>query len=61
MFRELGDLDDASGILKYVIMRNAYNISTYTLGTGDVTTTLDMDAEKVKWYLSAVDQFVNLK
>lgn len=61
MFRELGDLDDASGILKYVIMRNAYNISSYTLGTGDVTTTLDMDAEKVKWYLPAVDQFVNLE
>lgn len=60
MFREFGELDDASGILKYVIMRNAYDIVSYSLDDNNSTQMLDMNAEKILWYLPAYGQYVNL-
>lgn len=59
MFREFGEIDDASGILKYIIQRNAYDIVSYTLDNGSTGTTLDMNSEKIKWYLPAYGQFTN--
>lgn len=59
MFREFGEADDASGILKYIIQRNAYDIVTYTLDNGSTGTTLNMDSENIKWYLPAYGQFQN--
>lgn len=61
MFREFGELDDASGILKYVIMRNAYDIVSYSMDENNSTLILDMNSERIKWYLPAVNQFVNLE
>ena len=61
MFREFGELDDASGILKYVIMRNAYDIVSYSMDENNSTFILDMNSERIKWYLPAVNQFVNLE
>lgn len=60
MFIEFGDQDDASGILKYIIMRNAYDVVSKELLDGHTTTMLDMNATKIKWYLPAVNQFVNM-
>lgn len=61
MFIEFGDQDDASGILKYIIMRNAYDVVSKDLLDGHTTTMLDMNATKIKWYLPAVNQFVNME
>ena len=61
MFIEFGDQDDASGILKYIIMRNAYDVVSKELLDGHTTTMLDMNATKIKWYLPAVNQFVNME
>lgn len=57
MFTELGELDNNSGILKYVIQKNAFNLVTYELDQDNVTIMLDMDANNIKWYLPAVEQF----
>lgn len=61
MFREFGELDDASGILKYVIMRNAYDIISYQMDENNAALILDMNSERIKWYLPAVNQFVNME
>lgn len=60
MFREFGELDDASGILKYVIMRNAYDVVSYDMDDNNSTLMLDMNSEKIKWYLPAKNQYVNM-
>ena len=53
-----GNTNDASGILQYVIRRNAFNLVTKTTADGENTyTSLDMNANNIEWYLPAVRQF----
>lgn len=53
-----GNTNDASGILQYVIRRNAFNLVTRTTADGENKyTSLDMNANNIKWYLPAVRQF----
>lgn len=53
-----GSTNDASGILQYVIRRNAFNLVTRTTADGENKyTSLDMNANNIKWYLPAVRQF----
>ena len=53
-----GNTNDASGILQYVIRRNAFNLVTRTTVDGENKyTSLDMNANNIKWYLPAVRQF----
>lgn len=55
-----GSTNDASGILQYVIKRNAFNLVTVTSDDGqNKYTSLDMNANNIKWYLPAVRQFDN--
>lgn len=55
-----GSTNDASGILQYVIRRNAFNLVTVTSADGqNKYTSLDMNANNIKWYLPAVRQFDN--
>ena len=52
-----GQTDDASGILQYVIRRNAFNLVTKELDEFNKYTSLDMNANNIEWYLPAVRQF----
>ena len=53
-----GNTNDASGILQYVIRRNAFNLVTRTTADEENKyTSLDMNANNIKWYLPAVRQF----
>lgn len=53
-----GNTNDASGILQYVIRRNAFNLVTRTTADEENTyTSLDMNANNIEWYLPAVRQF----
>lgn len=61
MFRDNGGgVDDASGILQYIIQKNAFDVIT-TTGDSYIYTGIDMDANDIDWYLPAVNQFVNLE
>lgn len=51
-----GGVDDASGILKYIIKKNAFDIVTTTTDTYTYTG-IDMDANDIDWYLPAKDQY----
>lgn len=53
-----GGVDDASGILKYIIKKNAFDIVTTTTDTYTYTG-IDMDANDIAWYLPAKDQYTN--
>lgn len=51
-----GGVDDASGILKYIIKKNAFDIVTTSTDTYTYTG-IDMDANDIDWYLPAKDQY----
>ena len=55
-FNDAATMDDMSGILKYIIQRNNFNVVRKTVGQ-NYYYEIDLDTEKIKWYLPAVRQF----
>ena len=49
-------MDDMSGILNYIIKRNAFNLIKQT-ADDYVYYTINMDKNSIKWYLPAVNQY----
>ena len=49
-------MDDMSGILNYIIKRNAFNLIKQT-ANDYVYYTINMDKSSIKWYLPAVNQY----
>lgn len=49
-------MDDMSGILNYIIKRNAFNLIKQT-ANDYVYYTINMDKNSIKWYLPAVNQY----
>ena len=57
-FNDSATMDDMSGILKYIIQRNSFNTVKKTIA-GGYYYDIDMDPEKILWYLPAVNQYKN--
>lgn len=57
-FNDSATMDDMSGILKYIIQRNSFNTVKKTI-SGGYYYDINMDPEKILWYLPAVNQYAN--
>lgn len=57
-FNDSATMDDMSGILKYIIQRNSFNTVKKTI-SGGYYYDINMDPEKILWYLPAVNQYTN--
>ena len=51
-------MDDMSGILKYIIQRNNFNVVRKNIGQ-NYYYEIDLDKNKILWYLPAVNQYAN--
>lgn len=57
-FNDAATMDDMSGILKYIIQRNSFNTVKKTI-SGGYYYDINMDPEKILWYLPAVNQYLD--
>lgn len=57
-FNDAATMDDMSGILKYIIQRNSFNTVKKSITDGYYYE-IDMDTDKILWYLPAVNQYLN--
>ena len=55
-FNNAATMDDMSGILKYIIQRNNFNVVRKTVGQ-NYYYEIDLDTDNIKWYLPAVNQY----
>lgn len=55
-FNDAATMDDMSGILKYIIQRNNFNVVRKTVGQ-NYYYEIDLDKNKILWYLPAVNQY----
>jgi hypothetical protein len=55
-FNDASTMDDMSGILKYIIQRNNFNVVRKTVGQ-NYYYEIDLDINNLKWYLPAVNQY----